>query len=160
MRRQAHLTDEAALSVAQDYVTMVIGGQTFGIPVLDVRDVLGPQIITRVPLAPAEIAGSLNLRGRIVTAIDMRRRLGLPADGFAEKAMAVVVEHEDEPFSLLVDEVGEVLSLPSTLCEPVPATLGPRWRNVSQGIYRLEDKLLLVLSVGNVIDAVTPDAIH
>jgi purine-binding chemotaxis protein CheW len=160
MIRHSQHTDEAAILAAEDYVTMVIGGQTFGIPVLNVRDVLGPQIITRVPLAPAEIAGSLNLRGRIVTAIDMRRRLGLSADGFAERAMAVVVEHDDEPFSLLVDEVGEVLSLPSTRREPVPATLGPRWRDVSQGIYRLEDKLLLVLSVGNVLGAIAPEAIH
>lgn len=151
---------QPAQNAAEDYVTMIIGGQTFGIPVLNVRDVLGPQIITRVPLAPSEIAGSLNLRGRIVTAIDMRRRLGLPTDGFTERAMAVVVEHDDEPFSLLVDEVGEVLSLPSVQRELVPATLGPRWRDVSQGIYRLEDKLLLVISVGNVLGAIGTEAIH
>lgn len=160
MNRDMQTASRHSGAAAEDYVTMTIGGQWFGIPVLNVRDVLGPQAITRVPLAPAEIAGSLNLRGRIVTAINMRQRLDLPADGFAERAMAVVVEHDDEPFSLLVDEVGEVLSLPSRQHEPVPATLDPRWRDVSQGIYRLEDKLLLVLSVGNVLGAIGTEAIH
>lgn len=160
MSRTAQTNARSSGIPADDYVTMTIGGQTFGIPVLNVRDVLGPQAITRVPLAPAEIAGSLNLRGRIVTAINMRRRLDLPADGFVERAMAVVVEHDDEPFSLLVDEVGEVLSLPSTQREPVPATLDPRWRDVSQGIYRLDDKLLLVLGVGNVLGTIGAETVH
>ncbi|MBO6678263.1 MAG: chemotaxis protein CheW [Parvibaculum sp.] len=147
-------------SATDDYVTMTVGGQTFGVPVLNVRDVLSPQCITRIPLAPAEIAGSLNLRGRIVTAIDMRRRLNLPSDGFAERAMAVVVEHDDEPFSLLVDEVGEVLSLPAHRREAVPATLDAQWREVSQGIYRLDEGLLLVLSVASVLGAIGAVTVH
>lgn len=149
-----------AETATEDYVTMTVAGQTFGIPVLNVRDVLSPQIITRIPLAAAEIAGSLNLRGRIVTAINMRTRLGLPADGFVERAMAVVVEHDDEPFSLLVDEVGEVLSLPMRRRESVPATLDARWRDVSHGIYRLEDRLLLVLSVTSVLGAIGIEPVH
>src|SRR3954468_19887091 len=79
----------------RDYVTMSIGGQLFGIPVLKVQDVLGTQIITRVPLAPIEVAGSLNLRGRIVTAVDVRLRLGLPKRENGKTAMSVVVEHEN-----------------------------------------------------------------
>ncbi|MDO8839228.1 MAG: chemotaxis protein CheW [Parvibaculum sp.] len=150
--------EAAASGLADDYVTMSVGGQAFGIPVLSVRDVLGPQNITRVPLAPDEVAGSLNLRGRIVTAINMRKRLGLPADDFVASAMAVVVEHDDEPFSLLVDEVGEVLSLPATRRESVPATLDARWREVAQGIYRLDDRLLIVLSVADVLGAIRADA--
>lgn len=142
----------------EDYVTMSVGGQAFGIPVLSVRDVLGPQNITRVPLAPDEVAGSLNLRGRIVTAINMRQRLGLPADDFVASAMAVVVEHDDEPFSLLVDEVGEVLSLPASRRRSVPATLDARWRDVAQGIYRLDDRLLIVLSVADVLGSIRADA--
>ncbi|MEP2828786.1 chemotaxis protein CheW [Parvibaculum sp.] len=151
---------EGSETATEDYVTMKVAGQTFGIPVLNVRDVLSPQIITRIPLASVEIAGSLNLRGRIVTAIDMRTRLGLPADGFVERAMAVVVEHDDEPFSLLVDEVGEVLSLPMSERQSVPATLDERWRDVSQGIYRLDDRLLLVLSVTSVLSAIGVDPVH
>jgi purine-binding chemotaxis protein CheW len=141
-----------------DFVTMSVGGQAFGIPVLRVRDVLGPQKITRVPLAPAEMAGSLNLRGRIVTAINMRRRLGLPDEGFTESAMAVVVEHEDEAFSLLVDEVGEVLSLPSSKRGASPATLDPAWREISDGIYQLDSRLMIVLNIANVLNSIIAEA--
>lgn len=139
---------------AEDYVTMKVAGQAFGIPVLLVRDVLGPQRITRVPLAPPEVAGSLNLRGRIVTAIDMRKRLGVPEEGFVARAMAVVVEHEDEPFSLLVDEVGEVLSVPVAHREVVPATLSENWRSLAEGVYRLDDRLLVVLNIASVLNPV------
>ncbi len=138
----------------EDFVTMSIGGQTFGVPVLDVRDVLGPQRITRVPLAPPEIAGSLNLRGRIVTAVNMRQRLGLPPAEHPEQAMAVVVEHEDEHFSLLVDEVGEVLRLSERQKDHNPATLDPQWRQIADGLYRLEGNLLIVLNIGAVLGAI------
>src|SRR5271168_2781875 len=96
---------------ACDFVSVTILDQMFGIPVLQVQDVLGPQRITRIPLAPAEVAGSLNLRGRIVTAIDLRTRLGLPKRAAGEKSMSVVVDQDGEAYSLLVDNVGEVLSL-------------------------------------------------
>src|SRR5580692_5233269 len=69
---------ERAVSDKQAYVTLTVAGQLCGIPVLGVRDILAEQPITRIPLAPPDIAGSLNLRGRIVTAIDLRRRLNLP----------------------------------------------------------------------------------
>src|SRR5271165_3855095 len=95
-----------------DFVTMFIEGQMFGIPVLMVQDVLGPQKITRIPLAPPEVAGSLNLRGRIVTAIDVRMRLQLPQRApDAGAGMSVVVDMKGELYSLKVDQVGEVLSL-------------------------------------------------
>jgi purine-binding chemotaxis protein CheW len=133
----------------RDYVTMSIGGQLFGIPVLKVQDVLGAQTITRVPLAPVEVAGSLNLRGRIVTAVDVRLRLGLPKRDSDKQAMSVVVEHEGELYSLLVDSVGEVLSLESRDYQRNPPTLNPRLREFSDGIYRLNDSLLVVLSVSS-----------
>src|SRR4051794_12660711 len=85
-----------------DFVTFTVAGQLFGIPVLQVHDVLGPQSITRVPLAPPEIAGSLNLRGRIVTAIDLRRRLGLEPPADPRQAMSVVVELGSQSYSLMV----------------------------------------------------------
>jgi purine-binding chemotaxis protein CheW len=136
----------------RDYVTMSIGDQMFGIPVLTVQDVLGPQNIARVPLAPPEVAGSLNLRGRIVTAIDVRPRLGLPTREGGKAAMSVVVEHENELYSLLVDSVGEVLSLNSRDYQRNPPTLSPRLREFSDGIYRLNGSLLVVLSVGSLLD--------
>jgi purine-binding chemotaxis protein CheW len=131
----------------QDFVTMTIAGQLFGIPVLTVQDILGQQKITRIPLAPPEVAGSLNLRGRIVTAVDVRVRLGLAPRGEGEQAMSVVVDHSGESYSLLVDSVGEVLSLKSSDYERNPPTLNARWRDFSDGIFRLNGQLLIVLDV-------------
>lgn len=136
----------------RDYVTMSIGDQIFGISVLTVQDVLGPQKIARVPLAPPEVAGSLNLRGRIVTAIDARPRLGLPRREDGKAAMSVVVEHDGELYSLLVDSVGEVLSLNSRDYERIPPTLNQHLREFSDGIYRLNGSLLVVLSVASLLD--------
>ncbi len=136
----------------QDYVTMYIEGQLFGVPVQTVQDVLGLQKITRIPLAPPEVAGSLNLRGRIVTAIDVRLRLGLQNQASNNKGMSVVVDMLGELYSLMVDQVGEVLSLPAAKFERNPPTLDPMWREYSAGIYRLEDKLLVVLDVGKLLD--------
>ncbi|MDD5585935.1 MAG: chemotaxis protein CheW [Alphaproteobacteria bacterium] len=126
---------------------MYIEGQLFGIPVLQVQDVLGPQKITRVPLAPKEVAGSLNLRGRIVTAIDVRTRLGLAQRDDVTKNMSIVVDYNGEFYSLLVDQVGEVMGLPAGDYEKTPATLDERWREISDGVYRLKEKLLIVLDV-------------
>ena len=142
----------------QDFVTMTVAGQAFGIPVLHVRDVLGPQRITRVPLAPPEIEGSLNLRGRIVTAVNMRQRLQLAKSDCPEKAMAVVVEYEDEPYSLLVDEVGEVLRLSDRQRDTNPATLDVKWRQIADGLYRLDGSLLIVLNIAAVLGAIRAEA--
>jgi purine-binding chemotaxis protein CheW len=130
-----------------EFVTMFIDGQLFGIPVLQVQDVLGPQRIAHVPLAPKEVAGSLNLRGRIVTAIDVRVRLGLPSNQETAKNMSVVVDYTGEFYSLLVDQVGEVMGLPATDYEKTPATLNDRWKEISDGVYRLKNNLLIVLDV-------------
>jgi purine-binding chemotaxis protein CheW len=136
-----------------DYVTIRLAGQLLGIPVLSVHDVLKPQVITRVPLAPGSVAGVLNLRGRIVTAIDLRNRLGLPPRGKDERpGMSVVVEYRGEPYSLLIDSVGEVLSLDETAFERNPVTLDTRWRDVSDGIYRLDEELMVVLDVKRLLD--------
>ena len=131
----------------REFVTMYIDGQLFGIPVLQVQDVLGPQKITRVPLAPKEVAGSLNLRGRIVTAISVRTRLGIPPREEGCKDMSVVVDYNGEFYSLLVDQVGEVMGLPASDYEKTPATLNERWREISDGVYRLKETLLIVLDV-------------
>lgn len=142
---------EAAGRDFEEYVTITINGQWFGIPVLSVQDVLVAQKMTPIPLAPPEVAGALNLRGRIVTAIDVRRRLGLPDRGKDEASMSVVVDHDGELYSLMVDSVGEVLSLPSAECERNPSTLDQVWKDVSAGVYQLEGKLLLVLDVDRLL---------
>ena len=147
-----------ATTEAHQFVSITIGKQSFGIPVLLVHDVLGPQRITRIPLAPKEVAGSLNLRGRIVTAIQVRRRLGLdplPADA---ETMSVVVEHQGELYSLIVDGVGEVLTLYDGDFESHPPTMSQRLREVSSGIYRLKETLLVVLDVPSLLDFVRAEA--
>ncbi|NVJ96575.1 MAG: chemotaxis protein CheW [Alphaproteobacteria bacterium] len=135
----------------QDFVTVRLAGQTLGIPVLGVHDVLNPQKITRIPLSPEWVSGVLNLRGKIVTAIDLRQRLGLPPLEEGKQSMSVVVEHNDEPYSLQIDTVGEVLSLDDQDFERNPVTLDPRWREVSRGIYRLKDELLPILDVDKLL---------
>ena len=143
---------ETSLAAVEDatqgmFVTMTVCNQLFGIPVLKVQDVLGAQRIAHVPLASVEVLGSLNLRGRIVTAMDVRTRLGLPPLADNSQSMSVVVEHEGELYSLVVDKVGEVMSLPAADYERNPATLDSRWQEVSVGIYRLQGTLLIVLDV-------------
>ncbi|MDI3307421.1 MAG: chemotaxis protein CheW [Acetobacteraceae bacterium] len=133
------------------FLTLTVADQLCGVPVLAVRDVLGPQAITRIPLAPPEVAGSLNLRGRIVTAIDLRRRLGLPPRDTGAAPMSVVVEREGELYSLLADQVGEVLPLPRSDRAPNPPTLDPLWREVSDGVHRLGERLLILLDVERVL---------
>jgi purine-binding chemotaxis protein CheW len=128
-------------------LTLTVAGQLCGVPVLTVRDVLGPQTITRIPLAPREVAGSLNLRGRIVTAIDLRRRLLLAERAPDQKPMSVVVEHQGELYSLLADSVGDVLSLNSADRAANPQTLEAFWKEVSLGVHRLGESLLVVLDV-------------
>lgn len=143
---------DAQADEEQVFVTLTVADQLCGIPVLGVRDILGEQTITRIPLAPAEIAGSLNLRGRIVTAIDLRLRLKLPSPPDTEKPMSVVVEQGGELYAFLVDQVSEVMSLKSSAFEQNPPTLPPSWATFSTGIYRLEGRLLVVLDVGKLLD--------
>jgi purine-binding chemotaxis protein CheW len=149
---------ETADQNLREYVTAVIGGQLFGLPILRVQDVFAPERLTTVPLAPAEIAGVLNLRGRIVTLINMRRRLGLGDQEGGGLPMAVGVESRGESYGLLIDSVGEVLKLDDTACESNPSNLDPRLASVSTGIHRLDGQLLMVLDVDRVLDIVVKTA--
>lgn len=149
--------DEAIGSVGNEYLTVLIGAQLFAIPVLQIEDVLGEQDVTKIPLAQPEVAGSLNLRGRIVTAIDVRKRLEL--EGAEEsKSMSVVIEHEGELYSLVVDGVGDVLRFPEEKLEKNPATLASVLKDVSNGIYRLEDQLVVILDVSRLLEAIYIEA--
>jgi purine-binding chemotaxis protein CheW len=148
----AALRAEGAHASAEErvFVTLTLAEQLCGIPVELVRDVLKTPKITRIPLAPPEVAGSLNLRGRIVTAIDLRRRLGLPPRPPAEQ-MAVVTEQGAELYAFLVDQVSEVLSLSTADFEPNPPTLALLWASQSQGIYRLKERLMVVLDINRLL---------
>ena len=142
----------------KEYVTITIAGQRFGVPVLTVQDVLTEQKLTHIPLAPPEVAGALNLRGRTVTAIDVRKRLGLEAREAGAKFMNVVVEHDGEHYSLIVDQVGDVLAMSDDEYEANPITLDSVWREISDGLYRLEDGLLIVLDVSRLLGSVNAEA--
>ncbi len=141
------------LDGSKEFLTMTVAGQLFGIPVLQVQDVLGEQKVTRVPLAPKEVAGSLNLRGRVVTAINLRRRLRMEETPPGIKSMYIVVDYHGDLYSLIVDNVGEVLALPDTDFEKTPATLDAVWRDLSLGIYRLKKELLVILDVPGMLNA-------
>jgi len=144
--------NDAGDHTLQEYVTAMIGGQLFGMPIRSVQDVFLPERITRVRLAPPEIAGVLNLRGRIVTLIDMRERLGLAPRDSDATPMAVGVELRGESYGLLIDSIGEVHKLDESLREPNPINLDTRLARVSSGIYRLDGQLLMLLDVDRVLD--------
>ena len=135
------------MSIAEttQYATFVVEDLFFGIEVLRVQEVLRYQVMTRIPLAPSVVEGLINLRGQIVTALDMRRRLGLPSRSSDRLPMNLVVRTEEGPVSLLVDEIGDVLQLEPGDFEPAPDNLTPAARELVQGVYKLKDRLLLVL---------------
>ena len=111
-----------------------------------------PQALSAVPLAPPEVAGVLNLRGRIVTALDLRRRLGLPPREDGKPTVAVGIEERGELYGLIADKVGDVMWLPASQYETAPANLDPRWAQVCAGVYRLDGRLLVVLDVDKILD--------
>lgn len=135
-----------------EYVTVVLGGQLFGLPISRVQDVFMPERVTRVPLAQPEIAGVLNLRGRIVTAIDMRCRLGLSRRDETRPPMAVGIECKGESYGLLINSVGEVLKLDDNTREPNPVNLDTGLAQISAGVHRLDKQLLVILDVDRVLD--------
>ena len=147
-----------ASAAQQQFVTLRLGGQLFGISVLAVRDVMRHQPIAAIPLAQEVIAGSLNVRGRIVTAYDMRRRLGMPPMSEAQYGMMVVVDFQQEHFALMVDEVGDVLSLSMSEFEKVPANIDASWRALAAGVFKLKEELLIILDVAHVITLTQKDA--
>jgi purine-binding chemotaxis protein CheW len=145
------MSDLETVSDGQQLLTFMLANQLFGVPVLQVNDVLGIQKLTNTPLAPPAVAGLMNLRGRIVTTIDVRKCLGQPARENRSDSMSVVVDQDGELFSLMIDSVGDVLTLNGETFEKVPPTLDPAWRGVSSGIHKLEDKIMVVLDVRNLL---------
>jgi purine-binding chemotaxis protein CheW len=135
-----------------DYVTFTAADQLFGLPIERVQDVFKPARMTRVPLAGSEIAGVLNLRGRIVTAIHLSNRLDLQSRPDERPPMAIGIECGAESFGLLVDGVGEVLKLPDGEREANPINLDRKLARVSAGVFRLDGQLLVVLDVDRVLE--------
>ena len=131
--------------------TFVLGDLSFGVEVMKVQEVLRYQAMTRVPLAPGMVRGLINLRGQIVTAIDVRARFGLPRLSDTREPMNVVLCAGDGVVSLLVDEIGDVLEVHEVDFERPPETLPAVFRDVVVGVYKLEHRLLLLLDVDRIV---------
>ncbi|MGZ6316138.1 MAG: chemotaxis protein CheW [Anaerolineales bacterium] len=133
------------MAKTQQFCTFFLEDQFFGVPVEQVQEVIRYQEMTRVPLMPPVIRGLINLRGQIVMAIDLRRRMGMPDRPDSELPMNVVVRTEDGAVSFLVDEIGDVLEAEEQSFEPPPETLQGQARDLLRGVYKLQDRLMLVL---------------
>jgi len=137
---------------SRQYCTFQVDGLLFGVDVERVQEVLRYQEMTRVPLAPREVRGLINLRGQIVTAIDLRRRLEIADRPAGERPMNVVIDTEDGSVSLLVDRIGEVLEVPIDSFERPPETLIGPARELILGAHKLPDRLLLVLDIDRAVE--------
>ncbi len=138
--------------------TFYLGPLYLGVDVLRVQEVIREQPMTRVPLAPAAVRGLINLRGQIVTALDLRRRLDLPPRENGPPPVNVVVRTDDGAVCLLVDDIGDVIVAPDRLFEPPPETLRGPARELIQGTYKLADRLLLVLDTDRALAVRPADA--
>jgi purine-binding chemotaxis protein CheW len=133
------------MTTGRQFCTFYLQDLIFGVEVQQVQEVIRFQNTTRVPLASAVVGGLINLRGQIVTAIDLRRRIGLPRRAHDEQPMNVVVRAESGAVSLLVDEIGDVVEVQDEMFEAPPESLQGDGRELVKGVYKLKDKLLLVL---------------
>lgn len=137
--------------MSSDFLSVTLDGRQLGVPALRVREVVRLSAITRVPRAPAMVAGVMNLRGQLVTAIDLRARLGLAPRVAGAAGMAVLVEHQEHVYAFIVDSVGDVVPSRPERQEAPPQTLAPMWRAVALTVQR-DEVLTLVLDVDAVLD--------
>lgn len=141
--------------MSHHFCTFLLDGLLFGVEVAHVQEVLRYQEMTRVPLAPPEVRGLINLRGQIVPAIDLRRRLELPDRPCGQRPMNVVVRTAEGGLSFLVDDIGDVLRLDGSSFEPPPETLRGVARELIRGAHKLPGRLLLVLDTERVVNLPT-----
>jgi purine-binding chemotaxis protein CheW len=136
----------------KQYCSFFVGDLFFGVDVREVQEVIRYQAMTKVPLAPPEIGGLINLRGQIVTAVDLRHRLKMSERQPDRHPMNVVIRNRDCPVSLLVDEIGDVLQPERNAFERPPETLKGVARELIQGVYKLKDQLLLILDTEKAVN--------
>ena len=142
----------ATAEATRQYCTFNIDGALFGVDVRQVQEVIRCQPMTRVPLAHQVVSGLINLRGQIVTAIDMRRRLGLPERAEGDLPLNVVIRQDDAPVSLLVDEIDDVVDIDGESVGAPPQTVRAQWRELIAGVHQLDDRLLLILAIDQVVN--------
>jgi purine-binding chemotaxis protein CheW len=139
------------VATTAQYCTFTLDGLYFGVDVLKVQEVIRYQEMTRIPGAPAVVSGLINLRGQLVTALDLRQRLQLQQRPDGQLPMNVVVRTEEGATSLLVDEIGDVIELDDSTHERPPETIDAVTRDVVRGVHKLEGRLLLVLDIERLI---------
>jgi len=137
---------------SQQFTTFKVDGFLFGVEVESVQEVIRYQEMTRVPLAPGSVGGLINLRGQVITALDLRHRLGMRERPEGQLPMNVVVRTEDGAVSLLVDQIGEVIETDLVHFEPPPDTVSAAARELVRGAYKLDGALLLALDVARVVE--------
>ena len=142
----------------KQFSTFVVDRLLFGVEVEKVQEVIRYQAMTRVPLAPPVVKGLINLRGQIVTAVDLRGRLGLPPRATSDLPMNVVIRHDDGAVSLLVDEIGDVLEVEEEAFELPPGTLTGEMRELVRGVYKLKGSLLIALDTDKILNLVAAGA--
>lgn len=133
------------MSTAIQYCTFHLGEDFFGIEVARVQEILRYQEMTEVPLSGPVIRGLINLRGQIMTAVDLRERIGLPPREVDKRPINVVIRRKDGGVSLLVDSIGDVITPAEDLAEAPPENVNPRVRTLLKGVYKLEGRLLQIL---------------
>jgi purine-binding chemotaxis protein CheW len=152
VRLSRERSQSSAMPSSQQFCTFLVDGQMFGTPVARVQEVIQRQVMTPVPLAPEVVTGMINLRGQIVCAMDLRRRLQLPERAADQTAMSVVVRTNQGTVSLLVDEIGDVIEIAEEALESPPETLQGAAGEVVEGVYKLPDRLLLALDINRVVE--------
>jgi len=140
------------MSQENQYCTFVVDSMLFGVEVGRVQEVIRFQEMTRVPTAPQVVSGLINLRGQIVTALDMRSRLGLPPRDTVTRPMNVVIRTDDTAISLLVDEIGDVVNVDQTTYERPPETINAAARELITGVYKLKDRLLMIVDTQRAVE--------
>lgn len=133
------------------YLTVKLCNESFGIPVTRIKDIFTENRITYIPLADPDIIGAINLRGRIVAAIDMRKRFGLPPADKTMQRMNIAVEYGDELCSLVVDSVGDVILISDDQIDALPPTLDSKWKTIATGVFKQKNDLLIILRMDNLI---------
>jgi purine-binding chemotaxis protein CheW len=142
---------ESYLGEINKFVTIRVNKQVFAVSALGVEDILLPQKITPVPLASMDIVGLLNLRGRVVTAVDMRVKMGMPLSDNRMNSKSIVVDYEDNLYSFIVDEVTGVCDIPTSEIDHLPDHLSENWKDFCLGIYKLEKELMVIINIDSLL---------
>ena len=138
----------------KQFCTFFVNDLLFGVEVMDVEEIMSQHKAEPVPLAPPTVAGLVNHRGQIVTAINMRQRLGFPKPAPGQKSMMLIARSREETFGLLVDKIGDVCAVKHEDFEPTPETVTPEAKELVLGAYKLPDHLLMPLSLAKVAEVV------